>query len=136
VPAREERYKRRIYMPLKYNDIVAIDHPQGTYKAKVNWVEDGKVGITYLSPESVRGGCSVLEESELRLVSSSAKDEMAERIASIPDDELEKAIQSIRGRRFPKPVTARKTSHPKVEKEEGKISFGDLFKQMEENPIK
>ena len=125
-------------MPLKYNDIVALDRPEGVYKAKVNWVEDGKVGITYLSPEQARGGCSVVEEIELRLVSSSGKDELAERIASIPDDELERAIQSIRGRRFPKPVAARaKRTYPTGERTaEPKVSFDDLFKQMEDNPIK
>jgi hypothetical protein len=123
-------------MPLKYNDIVSLDRPEGMYKAKVNWTENGEVGITYLSPEQARGGCSVVQESELRLVSSSAKDEMAERIASISDDELERAIQSIRGRRFPKPVTARKKTYPGTQRAEPKVSFDDLFEQMEKNPLK
>ena len=124
-------------MPLKYNDIVAFDRPEGVYKAKVNWTEDGEVGITYLSPEQARGGCSVVKEEELRLISSSAKDELAERIASIPDDELERAIQSIRGRRFPKPVTGRaKRTYPTGERTtEPKVSFDSLFKQMEEHPL-
>lgn len=124
------------FMTFKYGDIVAIDKPEGTYKAKVNWSEDNEVGLTYLSPENARGGCSVLKEEELRLISSSAKDELAERIASIPDDELERAIQSIRGRRLPKPVTARKKTYPGTQRAEPKVSFDDLFKQMEDNPIK
>jgi len=121
---------------MKYNDIVSMKKDYGKCEARVNWVEDGNVGITYLSPDNVKGGASVVRESELTLISASAKDEMAERIASITDEELEERIQSIRRRRFPKPTTIRKRStKPKIEREK-KVSLADLFKKMEENPNK
>jgi len=116
----------------KYNDIVR--HANG--KARVNWVENGDVGITYLSPKEMKGGASVVGEASLSLISASAKDEMAERIASITDIELEKHIMSIRGRRAPRPSTQRRgAGQPKVAREK-KVSFDDLFKKMEENPNK
>jgi len=114
----------------KHNDIVRA--PEG--EARVNWVENGQVGITYLSPPEVKGGVSVVQELEVTLISASAKDEMAEKIALIEDDELEKRVQEIRGRRMPKPVTVRKrSSKPKVAGEK-KVSMADIFKKMEENP--
>jgi len=121
---------------MKYNDIVKVKKDYGRCEARVNWVEDGNVGITYLYPDSVKGGASVVRESELTLISASAKDEMAERIASISDEELEERIQSIRRRRFPKPTTTRRrTAKPKLEREK-KVSITDLFKKMDENPNK
>jgi len=121
---------------MKYNDIVSIEKDFGKCKARVNWVENGNVGITYLSPNSVKGGHSVVREGELTLISASAKDELAERIASIGDKELEEHIMSIRRRRFPKPTTTyKRKAKPGVAREK-KVSFDDLFKKMEENPNK
>jgi len=121
---------------VKYNDIVSIEKSYGKCEARVNWVEDGNVGITYLSPDNIKGGASVVKENELTLISASAKDEMAERIASISDDDLEERIQSIRRRRFPKATTTyKRKSTPKVAREK-KVSFDDLFKKMDENPNK
>jgi hypothetical protein len=114
----------------KHNDIVKA--PEG--KARVNWVEDGSVGITYLSPPEVKGAASVVKELELYLISASAKDEMADRIASITDDELARNILEIRRRRMPQPTaTRRRTSKSRVMREK-KISMDDIFKKMEENP--
>jgi len=121
---------------MKYNDIVSVKKDFGRCEARVNWVENGNAGITYLYPDSLKGGASVVRVSELTLISASAKDELAERIASITDEELEERIQSIRRRRFPKPTTTRKRSaKPKVEREK-KLSIADLFKKMDENPNK
>lgn len=123
-------------MELKYNDIVSVERFGGLkYQARVNWVENGNVGVTYLTPKEVKGAASVVKVSECTLISASAKDEMAERIASISDEELEERIQSIRRRRYPKTPTtrARKTGEPKVEREK-KVSLDDIFKKMEENP--
>jgi len=121
---------------LKYNDIVSIEKGFGKCEARVNWVEDGNVGITFLSPSNIKGGASVVKESELTLISASAKDELAERIGSIDDKELEEHIQNIRRRRFPKPTTTySRKSAPKVAREK-KVSFDDLFKKMDENPNK
>lgn len=124
---------------MKYNDIVSVKRPNGregfnTCEARVNWVENGNVGVTYLAPKDIKGACSVVRESDLTLISASAKDEMAERIASIEDDELEEHIMSIRRRRYPKEsTTRRRTGQPKVAREK-KASFDDLFKLMDENP--
>jgi len=123
---------------LKYNDIVSLKSPNGkvTYQARVNWVENGDVGITYLTPKEVKGGASVVKEGSLTLISASAKDEMAERIASISDEELAMNIMNIRGRRHPQPTVQRvRKGQPKVEREK-KVSFDDLFKKMDENPNK
>jgi len=123
---------------LKYNDIVSLKSPIGnvTYEARVNWVENGNVGITYLSPQNVKGGASVVKESILTLISASAKDELAEKIASISDEELEERIMSIRRRRVPKePAPRKRSGQPRVAREK-KASFDDLFKRMEENPNK
>ena len=116
----------------KYNDIVSA--PKG--KARINWVENGDVGITYLSPAEVKGAASVVKELELHLISASAKDKMAERIASITDDELAKNIMNIRGRRHPQPTVRRvRKGNPKIEREK-KVSFDELFKKIDENPNK
>jgi len=123
---------------LKYNDIVSLKSPNGkiTYQARVNWVENGDVGITYLSPKTMKGGASVVKENILTLISASAKDAMAERIAHITDEELEENIMNIRGRRHPQPTVQRvRKGQPKVEKEK-KVSFDELFKKMDENPNK
>ena len=123
---------------MKYNDIVSLNSPDKriVYKARVNWVENGNVGITYLEPKEVKGGASVVKVDELTLISASAKDEMVERIHSITDEALEKHIMNIRRRRFPKQATTRrKVGQVKIAKEK-KISFDDLFKKMEENPNK
>lgn len=126
-------------MTVKYNDIVSVKRPNGkegftTCEAKVNWVENGNVGVTYLAPKDVKGACSVVRESDLTLISASAKDEMAERIASIDDKELEEHIMSIRRRRYPKePTTRKRTGQLKVARGK-KESFNDLFKLMDENP--
>ena len=114
----------------KYNDIVKTSEGE----ARVNWAENGNVGITYLSPPNIKGAVSVELEQKITLISASAKDEMAERIASISDEDLEKRIQEIRGRRYPKaPTTYKRTAKPKVEREE-KVSIDDIFKRMEEHP--
>jgi len=121
---------------VKYNDIVSIEKSYGKCEARVNWVEDGNVGITYLSPSNIKGAASVVKEDELTLISVSAKDEMAERIASISDTDLEERIQNIRRRRFPKATTTyKRKSAPKAVGEK-KVSFDDLFKKMAENPNK
>lgn len=123
---------------MKYNDIVSLNSPDNktTYQARVNWVENGNVGITYLSPKEVKGGASVVRVSTLTLISASAKDAMAERIADISDEELEKNIMNIRGRRHPQPTVRRaRKGQPKVARKE-KVNFDDLFKKMDENPRK
>ena len=123
---------------MKYNDIVSLESPNGkiTYQARVNWVENGDVGITYLSPKTMKGGGSVVKEDSLTLISASAKDVMAERIAHITDEALEKNIMNIRGRRLPQPTVQRvRKGQPRVEKEK-KVSFDELFKKMDENPNK
>ena len=123
---------------MKYNDIVSLKSPDGaiTYKARVNWVENGNVGITYLEPKDMKGGASVVTAKQLTLISASAKDELAERIASIDDEDLKQYIMNIRRRRFPKETTTRKrTGKPAVEREK-KVSFDELFKKMDENPNK
>lgn len=121
---------------MKYNDIVSVEQFGGLkYQARVNWVENGNVGVTFLTPKEVKGGASVVKVSECKLISASAKDEMVERIASITDEELEERIMSIRRRRYPKASTpgGRRKGQPKVEREK-KISLDDIFKKMEENP--
>ena len=121
---------------MKCNDIVSVERFKGQkYQARVNWVEDEKVGVTFLSPKEVKGACSVVKESECTLISASARDEMAERMISISDEELEERIMSIRRRREPKEPTtrSRRSGQPKVAKEK-KVSFDELFKKMEENP--
>ena len=121
---------------MKCNDIVSVERFKGQkYQARVNWVEDGGVGVTFLSPKEVKGACSVVKESECTLISASARDEMAERMISISDEELEERIMSIRRRRYPKePATrSKRAGQPKVAKEK-KVSFDELFKKMEENP--
>ena len=123
---------------MKYNDIVSMKSPDGktTHQARVNWVENGDVGITYLSPDVMKGGSSVVKEDSLTLISASAKDAMAERIASITDEELEQNIMNIRGRRHPQPAVRRaRKGQPKVEGEK-KVSFDELFKKIDENPNK
>ena len=123
---------------MKYNDIVSIksSNSKVTYQARVNWVENGDVGITYLSPKEVKGGASVVKEGSLTLISASAKDAMAEKIASITDEELVKNIMNIRGRRHPQPTVRRvRKGQPKAEREK-KVSFGELFKKIDENPNK
>lgn len=121
---------------MKYNDIVSVKRPNGVYQAKVNWVENGNVGVTYLAPKGVKGACSVVKESDLTLISASAKNELAERIASIGDDELEEHIMNIRRRRLPKePVRRARKGQAKVAGEK-KVSFDELFKKMDENPNK
>ena len=124
-------------MELKYNDIVSVERFNSLkYQARVNWVENGDVGVTFLTPKEVKGAASVVKVSECMLISASAKDEMAERIASIGDDELEERIMNIRRRRYPKPAVSRKrTGEPKVAREK-KVSIDDIFKKMEENPRK
>ncbi len=123
---------------MKYNDIVSeMSHDRTEkYQARVNWVENGQVGITYLEPKGMRGGCSVVNEGELTLISASAKDEIAEKIASIDDKELEEHIMSIRRRRAPKQVTTRKKAGKVGVVKEKKVSFDELFKKMDENPNK
>lgn len=114
----------------RYNDIVKTSEGE----ARVNWAENGNVGITYLSPPNIKGAVSVELEQKITLISASAKDEMAERIASISDEDLEKRIQEIRGRRYPKaPTTYRRLTTPKVEREK-KISMDNIFKLMDDNP--
>jgi len=121
---------------MKYNDIVSVKKDFGKCEARVNWVENGNVGITYLSPSEKKGAVSVVKELEITLISASAKDELAERIASISDKDLEERIQSIRRRRFPKTTATRtRSSGPKIAREK-KVSFDDLFKKMDENPNK
>ena len=123
-------------MELKYNDIVSVErYGSLKYQARVNWVEDGNAGVTFLTPKEVKGGASVVKVSECTLISASAKDELAERIASIDDEELEKCIMNIRRRRYPKATTTRvrKTGQVKVEREK-KVSLDDIFKKMDENP--
>ena len=123
---------------MKYNDIISLKSPNGevTYRARVNWVENGDVGITYLSPAEMKGGCSVVKENSLTLISASAKDAMAERIALITDEELGKNIMNIRGRRHPQPTVRRvRKGQPKAEGEK-KVSFDELFKKIDENPNK
>ena len=123
---------------MKYNNIVSLKSPDGrvTYQARVNWVENGDVGITYLSPKEMKGGASVVKEDSLTLISASAKDVMAERIASITDKELEKNIMNIRGRRHPQPAVHRaRKGQPKVEREK-KVAFDELFKKIDKSPNK
>lgn len=123
---------------MKHNDIVSLKSPDGriTYQARVNWVENGDTGITYLSPKEVKGGSSVVKEDSLTLISASAKDVMAERIASITDEELANNIMNIRGRRHPQPTVRRaRKGQPKAEREK-KVSFDELFKKIDENPNK
>jgi len=121
---------------VKHNDIVSVKRFGSLkYQARVNWVEDNKVGVTFLTPEEVKGGCSIVEEKECTLISASAKDEMVERIASISEEELEERILSIRRRRVPKcPTKRNKKSTVVKEVKERKASLDDLFKKMEENP--
>ena len=118
----------------KYNDIVRSNDGE----ARVNWVENGNVGITYLSPPDKKGAASIVKELELALISASAKNEMAERIASISDKELEERMLAIRRRRYPKAPTTRKRKEggAKLERvaKEPKVSLDDIFKKMEENP--
>ena len=114
----------------KYNDIVKAAEGE----ARVNWAENGNVGITYLSPPEIKGAVSVEPEQKLTLISASAKDEMSERIASISDEDLEKRIQEIRGRRYPKVATTRtRSTTPKLEREK-KVSMDNIFKLMDDNP--
>lgn len=123
-------------MTVKCNDIISVERFKGQkYQARVNWVEDEKVGVTFLSPKEVKGACSVVKESECTLISASARDEMAERMISISDEELEERIMSIRRRRYPKePATHSKRSGQLKVAKEKKVSFDELFKKMEENP--
>ena len=121
---------------MKYNDIVSVERFGSLkYQARVNWVEDGNVGVTFLTPKEVKGGSSVVKVEECTLISASAKNEMAEKIASISDKELEERINAIRRRRFPKATVtrSRKPGQPKLEREK-KVSMDDIFKKMEENP--
>lgn len=121
---------------MKYNDIVSVERFQGQkYQARVNWVENGNVGVTFLSPKEVKGAASVVKESECTLISASARNEMAEKMISISDDELKERIISIRRRRIPKEPTThiKRLGHPKIAKEKS-VSFDELFKKMEENP--
>jgi hypothetical protein len=93
---------------VKENTLVKRISPSGTeLVARVRWVnEKGEAGVTYLSPDSWKGGAQVVDVSELEVI----REDMGEDLKDVPTKDLVAAITRLRGMRLPKRVSARKTS--------------------------
>ena len=93
---------------VKENDIVRRISPAGTdLVARVRWVnEKGEAGVTYIAPDSWKGGAQVVDIEELEVI----QEGMGQDLKDVPKEDLIAAIKRLRGIRTPKGASARKTS--------------------------
>jgi len=93
---------------VKENTLVSKVSPTGTYcTARVRWVnEKGDAGITFITPESHKGGAEVVSVDELTVIQGDIKEDLKD----VPIEDLIAAITRLRGARLPKKLSARKPS--------------------------
>lgn len=124
---------------IRENDLVEITAGMGTVcTARVRWVnEEGQAGITYFSPESHKGGASVVMVSELTLLQRG----IGEQLKGVSDKALIAAITRLRGMRLPKKMSSTRrtlsTKEPRKTKLDTILSDGgslldDLLRKIKE----
>lgn len=93
---------------IREGDVVEVTLPTGNKgTARVRWVnEEGQAGITYIAPDSHKGGATVIGINELEVIQR----DMGEVLKYASVDELKDAITRLRGMRMPKKLATRGTS--------------------------
>lgn len=91
--------------------VIATVNTYVTIEAKVNWVVENEIGVTYADS----GSCDILDmkEEEGWIVIQKAKPQYQSGVEHMSDEELRASIESLRGARIARPVQAR---HKAVEK--------------------
>jgi hypothetical protein len=110
---------------VKENDIVEMTTSTGIVcTARVRWVNDeGQAGVTYIAPDSHKGGASVVEVGELKVLHGNIKEDLKD----VPTKDLIAAITRLRSGRLPKKLSIRRTSTRK------KSTKTKLDKLLEDN---
>lgn len=95
---------------MKKGDIVKfkVGISEDTQEGKVNWVEDGNVGISLSNDK--HGGATVLPEEDCEVVVSYKGDTLKDEVQGMETDDLKEAIQRLKGMRFPRKVKAKHMS--------------------------
>ena len=92
---------------MKSGDIIKYQQLENSFKAKVNWVKDGNVGVTLIGPDSKGKECAVIPIEDCTIVTEFKGDENTQGICRLTDEELKKSIERLKGMRFPRKMATR-----------------------------
>ncbi len=95
---------------MKKGDIVKfkVGISEDTQEGKVNWVEDGNVGISISNDK--HGAATVLPEEDCEVVVVYKGDTLKDEVSDMETEELKDAIQRLKGMRLPRKTKARARS--------------------------
>jgi len=83
---------------MKKGDIISKTVEGEVFEALVNWVVESEMGITYMKPETYKGGSTLIdlgEDKEWKVIQESAPSYQST-VASMSEDELRESIGKLR----------------------------------------
>lgn len=94
---------------MKKNDIISfrVGIPERTQRGRVNWVDNGNVGITLIGDGFSGVEATVMPEEDCTVVIEYKGDALKNGIHSLSTEELKANIQRLKGMRFPRKVKSR-----------------------------
>jgi len=92
---------------MKKGDIIKFQRLENTYKARVNWVNDGNVGLTLVGPDFNGSQATVLPIGDCTMVTEFKGDANKKGIKGFTDEELIASIERLKGMRFPRKMATR-----------------------------